>query len=142
MNIKLIEREKLAAKRIKHLRKNPTVFEKVFKGMLKEIEEPFVFQKAYYDHCFFLIADFYIPRINTVIEINGGYHYTAESRERDAKRIKWLSSKGVNSIHIKNEEVTKLTPNTLRDMLGLERQKTKKKKKKLKDKNNLVLSFN
>ncbi len=49
------------------------------------------------------IADFYCPRLNLVIEIDGGIHNDAV--QYDQRRTKALESKGLSVIRFTNDEV-------------------------------------
>ena len=55
----------------------------------------------------FYIADFYLPKSNTVIEVDGGYHLTAEQLKKDNSRTESIKMhhSGVRVMRIKNSEV-------------------------------------
>lgn len=51
-------------------------------------------------------ADFYLPRRNAVIEVDGDYwHSLPEIKEKDSRKDKYLKSKGINVLHIKECEL-------------------------------------
>lgn len=50
----------------------------------------------------FYIADFLIPSIKTIIEIDGEYHFTEEQKQKDIQRTKDLKQKGYKVIRINN----------------------------------------
>lgn len=130
MGTNLLERERLAKERVEKLRQNATVHEKIFLKMLKSAKIDFIFQKAFYNHSFFLIADFYLPEHKLCVELNGSQHYTPESIAKDTKRAEWLLSQGITVWHIVNRDVLKMNPNDIRLTLGLDTIKTRKKKRK------------
>ncbi len=51
------------------------------------------------------IADFYSARACLVIELDGGGHYTEESKRYDTERTQFLKSYGLKVIRIPNNEV-------------------------------------
>ncbi len=51
------------------------------------------------------IVDFYCPRFNLIIEIDGMYHDDPEVALYDAYREDWLREKGFDLIRFRNEEV-------------------------------------
>jgi very-short-patch-repair endonuclease len=124
----LLEREQLAQKRVSTLRDKATIHEKIFLRMLRDAKIPYVFQKPFYNYAYFLIADFYLPDHRMCVELDGSQHYTPEALEKDSKRAEWLSGKDISVWHIKNRDVLKMTPNSIRRYLGLEAIKTRKKK--------------
>lgn len=78
-------------------------FDKTFHGSSNVYESQAIFineqtLKGY-------VIDFYLPRISTAIEIDGGYHDTEEQRQKDAVKDKFLKSIGVDVVRIKNEQV-------------------------------------
>jgi len=148
---KLEERHRIAKERIRQLRKDATIHEKIFLRLLVESGIPFIFQKAFISNTYFMIADFYLPTLGVVIELDGHQHYIGEGLMRDAQRKIWLESKGISVVHYKNREVLKMSVNGVRMSLGLkplsdkkerkERVKKYFKKEKKKVGDDLVLSF-
>lgn len=53
----------------------------------------------------FYIVDFFILSLNTVIEVDGGYHDTPEQRKKDKIKTRELRKEGYNVIRIRNEQV-------------------------------------
>jgi|SRR5690606_28527118 len=53
----------------------------------------------------FYIADFYCHALHLVIEIDGGYHETAEQKEKDKERTALLMSNKITVIRFTNEAV-------------------------------------
>lgn len=81
------------------LRKTPTTAEKTFFDRLLDADITFVFQQVFSPY----IVDFYLPDINTVIEIDGSSHDMkfAYDSARDAA----LRARGLKVIHIWNRDV-------------------------------------
>ena len=51
-------------------------------------------------------ADFYLPKYNAVIEVDGDYwHSLPDVKEKDTRKDKYLKSKGINVMHIKECEL-------------------------------------
>jgi len=53
---------------------------------------------------FFYIVDFYIPKYNLIVEIDGLYHFTKTQLEKDIVRENMLRSRGFNILRLTNEE--------------------------------------
>jgi very-short-patch-repair endonuclease len=51
------------------------------------------------------IVDFFCPRAQLVIEVDGGPHFTKETRENDRVRDEYLKSLGLNVLRLSNSEV-------------------------------------
>jgi len=51
------------------------------------------------------IADFYCPKANLIVELDGGQHYSTEGIERDAKRDEYLKSQGYAVLRFYDREV-------------------------------------
>ena len=136
----LKRREDLAVERVQYLRANATINERVFKNHLIEAKVPFVFQKAFVTYSWFFIVDFFIPSLGIVIELNGRQHYEKDALERDRKRVEWLKTKGIQSIHLTNTEALSLSISDIRSLLGMVKLKEKKKLKK-EIKNTRILDF-
>ena len=52
------------------------------------------------------IADFYSAQAKLVIELDGGGHYTEESKQHDDERTAFLEAYGLTVIRIPNNEVS------------------------------------
>ena len=98
------------------LRIKATGAEKIALKILERLKTRFIFQKGFFllkgkyqgYHC---IVDFYIPMIKLAIEIDGGYHDSAEQRRKDKFKDKMLLEKReVKVLRIKNDEVEQLIP--------------------------------
>ncbi|MCW3075232.1 MAG: hypothetical protein JWP69_2301 [Flaviaesturariibacter sp.] len=54
------------------------------------------------------IADFYCHELKLVIEVDGGYHNTAEEIAYDVQRTEEFEKEGIVVLRLKNEEVEQL----------------------------------
>jgi len=53
----------------------------------------------------FYIVDFLIFMKAIVIEVDGGYHFTPEQRQKDKKRQEYIERKGFEVIRVTNKQV-------------------------------------
>lgn len=53
------------------------------------------------------ILDFYSPKINLCIELDGSPHNIKENKEYDDARVEYLKNKGIKTIRFWNSEVEK-----------------------------------
>ena len=51
------------------------------------------------------IADFYCPRANLIIELDGGQHYTEESIKKDSRRDNYLKEQGYRVLRFSDREL-------------------------------------
>ena len=51
------------------------------------------------------IADFYCPKLQLVIEVDGGQHYTEEGKEKDRQRDKQMTEVGVRVLRFSDRDV-------------------------------------
>jgi ATP-dependent DNA helicase RecG len=51
------------------------------------------------------IVDFYFPRSLVAIEVDGGYHETAEQRRKDQIKDKALRRQGIVVLRFSNEDI-------------------------------------
>ena len=111
LTIELLEKSALNIR--KQLIKNQTQSEKRFKAMLKMCDIEYEFQKIFYtldDFKKFCVVDFYLPKKNMVIEIDGGVHDNAKNKAEDSKRSRLLRRKfkveivRVNNYQLSNTE--------------------------------------
>lgn len=64
------------------------------------------FQHAY-------IADFWIPKWKTVIEVNGPYHQSKDAQAYDAFRTSVMNSIGIKVTRFTNRDVIKSLPSVI-----------------------------
>lgn len=51
------------------------------------------------------IADFYCPKANLIIEIDGGQHYSPEGKEKDGIKDAYMANLGIKVIRFSDREV-------------------------------------
>jgi len=51
------------------------------------------------------IADFYCPKSNLVIEVDGGQHYSAEGKRKDKMRTDYMTRAGMAVLRFSDREV-------------------------------------
>jgi very-short-patch-repair endonuclease len=94
-NLKLYSRE---------LRKNMTDAEKLLWSKIRDRQlkgYQFYRQKTIGNY----IADFYCPKANLVIEIDGGQHYGVEGKEKNRIRDYFMANNGVKVLRFSDREV-------------------------------------
>jgi len=113
----LIERQELADKRVEYLRLNITNSELRVLNLLNTLGHKYIFQYPIFNEWYFLIADFYLPKYKLIVEVDGYSHFNAESRAKERKRKKWLKTKGISVVRIKNKATRKLSSKQLNDRI-------------------------
>lgn len=89
-------------KRAAERRANPGPYELRMAAVFARHEIPFEQEKPMNGS----IADFFLPGMNRVVEIDGGHHYAnSEQRQRDRERDARFLRKGIPTIRIPNSEV-------------------------------------
>ncbi len=87
-----------------------TQSEKVIKVKLKSLKIDFEFQKIIKNNKAFRIVDFYLPKYNLIIEVDGFYHSDNEQRGKDLIRTNQLADLGYDKIlrldNIKAKNIT------------------------------------
>lgn len=53
------------------------------------------------------IVDFYCPKANMIIEIDGGQHYTEEGLKKDKMRDEYMKGQGFKVLRFSDKEVFK-----------------------------------
>ncbi len=88
------------------LRNKATPAEKLLLSLLRSIGISHHFQKMIKTDSGYRFADFYIPGLNWVIEVDGGYHNELEQQEKDAIRDKAITkAKNCRIVRFTNEEI-------------------------------------
>lgn len=93
-----------------------TATEKKIRQLLEGYSIKHATQKPIYTSDSFYIVDFYLPEINLVVEVDGGYHYTVEQIEYDNKKNDKLLSLGYNVLRFSNKDYRKGW-DTIREMI-------------------------
>ena len=84
------------------LRKNMTPWErKLWYCFLNQYEVRFYRQKAISDY----IVDFYCPKAELVVELDGGGHYNPESEKKDRERTQKIEELGIKVIRFCNLDI-------------------------------------
>lgn len=89
------------------MKRNPTESEAAFFEILGTIPEcnDIVFQQIFNGKREGYIADFYVPHLRLVFEIDGGYHQTLKQAYKDLYRTEWFDRKGMSVVRFQNGEV-------------------------------------
>ena len=124
----LIKRARLAEKRKKILRKNITRYENNVLKLLVSLGIEFIFQEAFFDRYYFLIADFYLPKYNLLIEVDGNSHNGMEKKKQERKRAIWLRKKGLGVLRIRNKSTLTLTEERLLERIKKAHKRIKRRK--------------
>lgn len=113
-------------------KKNPTEAELNFKNFCEMYQIQYTFQKPVYCDDRGYILDFEVKfpynkkgrTIYFVVEIDGGYHMTAEQKEKDKQRTQdLLQGKYEKVIRIKNEDTTTLKRMCNAFLIGIPKKK-------------------
>lgn len=87
------------------LRLSATKAELLFKSNLELYEIEHEFQKELITNKSFIIADFYIPSLRLMVELDGGYHNMKEQKEKDRMKDIEYRNKGFKVLRMSNEQV-------------------------------------
>ena len=98
---------KTARERRKDLLNRLTPAEEIFKKFLKELGIKFEIQSIIYSYdqrkiIDYYIADFYLPDMNAIIEIDGEHHNSYKQREDDILRDFYIKRMGYKVYRIQN----------------------------------------
>lgn len=88
-----------------------TPAESIFKSYLIRMRIKFEFQKIIYAGKSFYIVDFYLPRKNIVVEVDGFHHSNIDKFAQDLQRTKNLKKSGIREVHrfLNNEVFSEIT---------------------------------
>ena len=136
MNDKHRERRSEMYRYSRYLSFSATKAEHRFKELLDKLEIPYRFQKGFLTRDpktgaeRFRIVDFYIPKLSTGIEIDGGYHFTKETITLDEYRTLELQNAKRKLILLRftNDEVLSECLNVRMSLKWMKRQLKGKKK--------------
>ncbi|NJW51879.1 endonuclease domain-containing protein [Salinimicrobium sp. CDJ15-91] len=91
-------------KRAEHLRNNPTEAEKLlWEKLICDPFKKYHFRRQHPIHHF--IADFYSHQLKLVIEVDGGYHESAEQQIKDQLRTELLHFQELKVIRFTNQQI-------------------------------------
>ncbi|MDR1761085.1 MAG: DUF559 domain-containing protein [Bacteroidales bacterium] len=96
------------------LRKNQTEAEKFLWQILRNRQLNNLKFRRQHPLCVGFILDFYCAEAKLGIELDGGYHNSAEQQAHDDERTKIINEYGINIIRFTNEEVLQDVENTLK----------------------------
>lgn len=99
------DKQRTLERRKTKLRINATEHELFFQYNLKRLKIKHQFQKGVIDKDHFMIPDFFIPSLNMVVELDGGYHYSSKQQYRDYYKDKHYEERGFRILRMKNEDV-------------------------------------
>lgn len=88
----------------RRLRKNMTEAEKLLWSKLrrKQLKECQFYRQKIIGN---FIVDFYCPKANLIIELDGGQHYTSEGLKKDRNRDKFMVGLGLKVLRYSDKEV-------------------------------------
>jgi len=95
----------------KKLRNEPTASEIIFWSLLKQHFPEYRFKRQHPISQY--IADFYCHKLKLVIEIDGAYHLSDESKINDKIRDEFMQSLGLEIIRFTNQEVCEKGENVI-----------------------------
>lgn len=113
----LVERAILAEERVKALRINITKSEERVLALLEELPYEFIFQYPCFDEWYFVIADFYLPKLKLMIEVDGESHLGAAQKAKEGKRRRWLNKQGIRVLRIRNKATRKMKKQHLQERI-------------------------
>ena len=112
--ITFTDKQKTLFERVKSLRENATKAELYFKSLLDQTTIKYIFQKAFIQGDAYVIVDFYLPKpYKLCIEIDGEYHDSESQKQKDQWKDRYLKSRKLKIIRLKNHEVYDLNLETL-----------------------------
>lgn len=99
------DKQRTLERRKTKLRLKATEHEVFFLYHLKRLKIKHQFQKGVIDKDHFMIPDFFIPSLNMVVELDGGYHYSSKQQYRDYYKDKHYEERGFRILRMKNEDI-------------------------------------
>lgn len=99
------DKQRTLERRKTKLRIRATEHELFFEYNLKRLKIKHQFQKGVIDKDHFMIPDFFIPSLNMVVELDGGYHYSSKQQYRDYYKDKHYEERGFRILRMKNEDI-------------------------------------
>ena len=97
-------------------RKNATIYEKLIALKLKVARIKFITQHVIDYNNSFIICDFYIPKYNAIIEVDGMYHDSILQTHKDSLRDKFLKDSGYIVFRIWNSDVDVFDTNYIKTL--------------------------
>src|SRR5690348_5961518 len=98
-------KHKTLMRRKEILKRKATRSEIILMKLLYDIHAYFQFQERFIAKEYYCICDFYLPDYKLCIEVDGGYHFTEEQRQKDkAKNNYILHTRHLGLFRISNED--------------------------------------
>lgn len=86
--------------------------------LLDKLGIPHEKQHVIYTDTSFYIVDIYLPDYHIVIEVDGDEHYATKlQQEKDARRTRYLYSKGYSLRRVTNKQALSYDPETFKDQI-------------------------
>ena len=100
-------------------RQRATPAENLFCSYLASLGLSYRFQQGFYTPCY-RIADFYLPSLNIIIEIDGPCHDPEKDKCRDAL---FEQARGIKTLRLTNEQVLNREFEAISDLFGSRRER-------------------
>ena len=112
--------QSLLSRRRLILSNKATEAEVYVKNLLEQINEPFCFQKGFFNESTHYIVDFYLKRRKRLcLEIDGGYHLNPRQIDYDRKRDSFLeNARGFRVKRITNEKAFLLDEESILSLIS------------------------
>lgn len=81
---------------------NPTPAESAIEPAIAALGIPYRFQHPFFGH--HIIADFILPTIKVILEVDDPSHNTTKKRKADAEKTAKLAARGWTTVRCTNEE--------------------------------------
>jgi very-short-patch-repair endonuclease len=112
--------KKLINHRKKELDKNSTPAENRMKNLLKKKQFKFEKNKVFMNGDYFYFADFYLPELDLVIEIDGKYHETEKQMKVDYYKDRYYTeTKKLKLLRITNKKLAQIGEKVVDTILSL-----------------------
>ena len=100
-------------KAVKKLRRRPTGAEIALMELLTAVGTEYIFQYVIRYRGYTAIVDFFVPKTQLIIEVDGGYHSEEEQARADKIRDIVLKQLGYRVLRLQNKEVYRMEPECL-----------------------------
>ena len=77
----------------------------------------FEFQYPVYTKGGYIVVDFYLPKFNLAIELDGAQHFAEDSLAADKNRDNFLKKKGIRVLRLSNSKAASLHPEGLKAII-------------------------
>lgn len=97
-------------------RKKATIYERLMAFKLKVARIKFTTQYAIDYEKSFILCDFFIPKYNVIIEVDGMYHDSILQTHKDSLRDKYLKDSGYTVFRIWNSDIDVFDTNYIKTL--------------------------